>query len=165
MQVGRQLARRREVVSERLLDDDALAGARQPGAGQALDHPREQRGRDLEIERGAADGAERVRDAAVGRGVAKIAADIAQSRGEPRKDLLVERLAGRRDRLAGAVHELFHRPVVDRDTKHRDVQQRPALEPVQRAKGHLPRQITGDPEDHESIGCGGLHHGPETYPL
>ena len=50
MQLRRQLARRLQVVAERLLDDDPLSVRHELRVGQALDHRGEQRWRDLEIE-------------------------------------------------------------------------------------------------------------------
>src|SRR4029079_17602293 len=64
---------------------------------------------------------------------------------------LVELLAGADDRVAGALHELVDRPVVDGDPDDRAPEQSALLEPVQRVERHHLGQVPGDPEDHEHI--------------
>ena len=68
--VGGERVRGGEVVAERLLDDDAGVGG-QSRLGQALDHGREQKRRDLEVEDGPLRGRDRLADALVGVGVPK----------------------------------------------------------------------------------------------
>ncbi len=159
VQFGRQRARRSEIVAERLLDGDALPGAGQAGAGQPLDHPSKQRRWDLQVKRGVAEAGQRVGDAGVGRWVAEIAADVAQAPREPGEHLLVERLAALRDRLSGTLGQLLDRPAVGRDAHHRHGQEPTALKPVERAEGHLPRQVAGDPEDNKSVSGAFTRHG------
>ena len=79
--VGGELVGGREVVTERLLDDDAgVLG--QVRVVQALDHGAEQERRDLEIEDGLLRAPERRRDALVGCGVAKVALHVGEPSGE-----------------------------------------------------------------------------------
>ena len=68
------------------------------------------------------------------------------------EDVFVELLARTDDRLARALDELLHGPVVDGDADDRAVEQPPQLEPIQRAERHHLREIAGDPEDDEDIG-------------
>ena len=154
MQLGGERARGLEVVAERLLDDDAGV-LRQPGLGEPLDDPAEQEGRDLEVEDRRLGALDRVADAVVGRGVAEVALDVGEPRGETLEHLLVELLAGADDRLARPLDELLDRPVVDRHADDRAVEQPAALQPVQRAERHHLREVAGDPEDHEHVGVFG----------
>ena len=108
---------------------------------------------------------ERLSDSLVGRRVAEVPADVPEPRREPGEDLLVERLAAVGDRLAGTVHQLLDAPIVDCHAHDREIQQLPALEPVQRPECHLPRQVSGDPEDDQCVGWLGVRHDAEPYPL
>ena len=82
----------------------------------------------------------------------EVALDVGQPGREAVEHLLVERLAGADDRLAGAVAELVVGPVVDRDADDRARQQPALLEPVQRSERHHLGQVARDPEDHEDVG-------------
>jgi hypothetical protein len=56
------------------------------------------------------------------------------------------------DRLVGTLDQMLVRPVVEGDADDGAVEQPAALEPVQRAERHDPREVAGDPEDHENVG-------------
>ena len=66
VQVGGELAGGLQVVAERLLHRYPLSVGHQPGLRQALDHGREQRRRDLQVEGGVLVLAERFGDALIG---------------------------------------------------------------------------------------------------
>ena len=66
--------------------------------------------------------------------------------------VFVERLARCDDRVARALDELLERPVVEGDADDRAVEEPARLEAVQRAERHDPREVAGDPEDHEHVG-------------
>ena len=70
VQLGRERARRDEVVAERLLDDDARVRG-QAGVVEALDHAAEEERRDLEVEDRLLRARDRVGDAPVRGGVAR----------------------------------------------------------------------------------------------
>ena len=137
-------------MPERLLDHDPPL-RHQAGVGQALDHPAEQERRDLEVEHRSLGTLDRVGDPRIGRGIAEVALHIGQSSRKTVEDGGIDRLPGAFDRLAGPLHQLVHRPVVDRDSDDRALQQPTPLEPVQRSKRHHLRQVTRDPEDHEDV--------------
>ena len=140
----------RQVVAERLLDDDR-AWLGETGVGQALDDRAEQERRDLEVEHRLLGALDRRAHPFVGGGVAEVALDVGQPGGEAVEHLLVDRLAGAHDRLAGVVPELVVGPVVDRHPDDRAREQPRALEAVQRSEGHHLGQVARDPEDHEDV--------------
>ena len=150
VELFRQSVRGGQIVPERLLDDDARRLG-QPSAGQPLDDRREEEGRDLEVEDRRRLAFDRLADAPVHRGIREVPLDVREPRGEAREDLLVELLAGAHDRLARALDELLHRPVVHRNSDDRALQEATLLEPVERAESHHLRQIARDPEDHEDV--------------
>ena len=78
--------------------------------------------------------------------------DVGESFDEAAEDLLVELLAGRHDGGPGPLDQLVERPVVDRHSHHGAGQQLALLQPVERAEGHDPREVAGDPEDDEHVG-------------
>ena len=145
-----QLARRREVVPERLLDDDAgvpgEARVREPA-----DDRREERGRDLEVEDRQLLALDLGGDLPVDGGVLEISVDVREPLREAVEHLLVERLAGRDDRVPRALDQLLERPVVERDADDGAVEEAARLEPVQRAERHHAREVPRDPEDHEDV--------------
>ncbi len=78
------------VVPERLLDHDARRVG-QPGVVQALDHRAEQERRDLQVEDRRPGLGDRVGDVLVRLGVAEVAGDVGETRGEAFEDRVVER--------------------------------------------------------------------------
>ena len=147
-----ELAGRGEVVSERLLDDDARALG-QPGLGQPLDHGAEQERRDLEVEDRRSASPIAAASALEGLGVAEVAGHVgraARRSGRTRS----RRSARRRPRSTSRAcsRRSSTRPVVDRHADDRAVQQPAALEPVQRTEGHHLGEVAGDPEDDEHVG-------------
>ena len=96
MDFCRERARRREVVPERLLDDDA-AGLREAGVGELPDHRSEQERRDLQVEDRRLRVADRALQPLVGGRVREVAADVGEARGKAVEDLGVELLAGALD--------------------------------------------------------------------
>jgi hypothetical protein len=170
-----ELARRLEVVTEGLLDDDArILG--QPCVVEALDDAPEEERRDLEVEDGLLRTLDRLRDPFVRVRLAEVAVDVGEPLDEPVEDRRVELLAGRLDRRLRPVAQLVERPVVDGDADDRTVEQAAALEAVQRAERHHAREVAGDAEDDEDVGgarfvalggralrglgCGGGHRSP-----
>ena len=121
------------------------------GLGQTLHDPAEQERRDLQVEDGALGALDRVADPLVGRGVGEVAVHVRQPLPRTGRTPRVDDLAGALDRLAGALHQLVPRPVVDGHADDRAVQQAARLQPVQRPERHHLRQVAGDPEDHEDV--------------
>jgi hypothetical protein len=80
--------------------------------------------------------------------VGDVTRDIGQPTRQPVKDLLVDGLTSLADRLAGLLSQLVVGQLVRGNTQDRTVQKPATLQPVQRAKRHLPGEITGDTEDH-----------------
>ena len=148
--LGGERPRGREVVAERLLDDDA-GRPRQPRLRQPLHDPAEQERRDLEVEDRQLRVPERVADPLVGGVVVEVPRDVGEARREAPEDVLVELLAGADDRLARARDELVDRPVVGRHAEDGAIEQAAALEPVERAEGHHLRQVARDPEYREPV--------------
>ena len=151
----RESPRRVAIVAERLLHHDPR-GAGQPGLRQSPDDGREQGRRGLEVEHGRRGVPDGLPDARIGRGVGEIAVHVGEPGREPLEDRRVELLAGADDRLPGALDEPVERPVVERDADDRERQQPALLEPVQGPERHHPRQVAGDPEDHQDITVGTL---------
>ena len=151
----RELARRLEIVAERLLDHDARRLLGQPRVGQALDHPAEQERRDLEIEHRALRVADRAGDSLVRRGVAEVAAHVRHPADEPVEHALVNLLAGSPRSPRG--HGCAGRRASSRDgdADDRAAQQAPLLEAVERMERHHLGEVARDPEDHEHV-CDGL---------
>ncbi len=147
-----QLARRGEVVAERLLDDDAsvLGEAR---VREPADDRREERGRDLEVEDRQLLAFDLGRDLSVDGGVLEIAVDVREALREAVEHLLVERLAGGDDRVPRALDQLLERPVVERDADDRAVEEPARFESVQRAERHHAGEVARDAEDDEHVGA------------
>ena len=149
---------RLEIVPERLLYHDPLAGVEQTLLLERADHLPEERRGDLQVERGVLAVAECRLDTVVGGAVTKVTADVLKAPGKALEHVLVQLLATFLDRGTGSVHQLLYLPVLDRHTDHWYVQQVASLEPVERAECHLARQVSGDPEDDEGVGWFGLSH-------
>ena len=147
-----QLARGREVVPERLLDDDARV-LREAGVRESARRPCR---RATAGSRGRRPGCVlpsiAVATSRVRRRIGEVAVVVREPLREPPEDLLVELLARRDDRVARALDELLERPVVERDADDRAVEEPARLEPVQRAVRHDAGEVAGDPEDHEHVG-------------
>ena len=146
----RELLRRRAVVAERLLDDDASV-LRQPRLRQALDDGAEEERRDLEVEDRALGAVDRLGDALVRGRIGEIAGDVGEPVGEALEDLRVELLAGTFDRVPCALLQLVDRPVVHGHAHDRTVDQASPLEPVERHERHHLRQVARDPEGDEDV--------------
>ena len=117
-QLGVQLAGGRQVVAERLLDDDPrLRG--QAGGGKAVHDPAEQRGRDLEVEDGTVPAGHRRGHPLVGGRVGVVAGHHRQAGRQPLEHLLVEILATVHDGTSCVVAEHVVRPLVAGDTDDR----------------------------------------------
>ena len=116
---------------------------------QSLDHEREQRGRDLQVEDRV--GLPLERRAACTCRRREVAAHVVQPLGESREHPVVELLARLLDRVAARARQLVEAPVVRRHAEHGQLEQPAALEPVERAERHLARQVAGDPEDHQRV--------------
>ena len=149
----RELARRLEVVAERLLDHDAGV-LQQPGFGEPLDHGPEQERRDLEVEHRAALARERRGQALEGGGVAEVAGQVGEARGEAVEDVCLQRLAAVDDRLPRALAQVVVAPVLNGDADDRAVEQPSPLEPVERTQRHLLREVARDAERDEHVGRG-----------
>ena len=159
VQLVGELAGRRKVVAEGLLDDDTPI-FRSARAGEAGDDPAEQERRDLEVEDRARRLADGRFDAPVRRLVPEVALDVREALREPLEHRLVERLPGADDRVPRALDQLVDGPVVDGDADDRAVEEAAALEPVQRTEGHHLREVAGDAEDDEHIRpAGSVGHG------
>jgi hypothetical protein len=125
--------------------------AGQARVGQALDHGAEQERWDLQVEdrgRRLPDGGA---DALVGGRVTEVAGQVRQPPGEALEHRLLQRLAGRLDRLTGVLAQVLGGPVVDRDANDRAGEQTAALQPVEGAEGHHLGQVAADPEDHQHV--------------
>jgi hypothetical protein len=150
MQFRGQRPRRIQVVAERLLDDHPGVPD-ESGLGQALDHHREQRGRNLQIEHRAPGVADRGLHTRVGVAVGEVAADVREPRRQAGEDLRVDRLAACLDAVVGMLAELLHRPVVDRNTDDRALQQAARLQAIERMQRHHLGQVAGDAEHDQHI--------------
>ncbi|BBY56860.1 hypothetical protein MKOR_41110 [Mycolicibacillus koreensis] len=157
VQPGVELARRRQVVAERLLHRHPRL-IHQPGLAEMLHDRAEQRRRHLQVEQRPARPAHLLGQLVVQRVVGDVAGQIRQPVGETAEHRVVEVFAGRGDRLAGPRHQFGGADVVGGDPEDGAVQQLAALQPVQRPEGHLAGQIPGDPEDHQQIRRGGRGH-------
>ena len=151
MQIGRELARRLEVVPERLLDHDALSVRHEVRLGQALDHRGEQRWRNLEVENGVVAVSERLRQLRIRLALVEVAADVEEPPREPVEHGFVEVLAGLLDRIARAASKVVVGQVLARHSEHRDVEQPARLEPVKRSERLLLGQVAGDAEDDKRV--------------
>ncbi len=143
-------ARGREIVAERLLDDDACI-RREACLRQSADDRPEERRRNFEIEDRELRIPERRGDLRIGRRIREVAVDVREPAREPREDVVVEILAGRDDRFTCMRDELLERPVVEGDTDDGAVEEPAFLEPIERAVRHDAREVARDPEDHESV--------------
>ena len=159
MQVGRELARRLQVVPERLLDDHPLPVRHQASALAEAARPRwrtataESRGRTrVRGGRRAPCATFEYSSLAV-----EVAADVAELGREPVEHLVVEVLAGLLDRVAGAAAKIVVGQVLARHPEHGHVEQPAPLEPVERAERLLPGQVAGYPEDDQGVGFAFAH--------
>ena len=151
MQLLGERASRRQIVAERLLDDDPRV-CRHARFGQAADHRPEEQRRNLEVEDRRLRALDSLRDLGVGCVVREVSVVVREPLRETSEHLLVEFLARPDDRVAGALYELLERPVVERDADDRAVQEPALLEPVQRAERHHLREVARDAEDDEDVG-------------
>ena len=159
VEILRESAGGLQIVAEGLLDDHP-GSLRQPCLGEPLDHGREEEGRDLEVEDRSGRACYRLCHSAVRRWVSEVALNVGESGREPLEDVLVEALSGSDDRFARACDQLLDRPVVDRDSDDRAIQQTALLEAIERAERHHPGEVAGDPERHEDVSLLVIHDGP-----
>ena len=124
---------------------------RQPSAGETGDDAAEEEGRDLEVEDRGLRVADRLPDPTIRRVLPEVALDVRKALRETLEHTLVELLAGTYDRVAGALHELVDRPVVDRHADDRAVEQATLLEAVERPERHHLGEVAGDAEDDEHV--------------
>ena len=144
---------RREVVSERLLDDNSRA-LRQAGVGELLHDLPEQERRDLEVEDGRRHALDRRPDPFIGGRVGEVPRDVRETFCEAIEHRLVELLARSLDRRLGPLAQVGHGPVVDRDADDRAVEQPTRLEAIERPEGHHLRQVACDSEHDEHVAFG-----------
>ena len=142
------------VVPEGLLDHHSGV-LRQPCAAEALNHSGEERRRDLEIEDRVLGARERVLQLAVAVEVVVVALHVAEQVGELLEDVLVDLpafdLEPSLDRLAGVLVEILVAPVGAAHADHGHGERAVLRQVVERLQGHLPRQVAGDPEDHQGV--------------
>ena len=164
-----EFQRAREVVPERLLDDDpapaaALLVAGHPGALHLLQHHREHARRDGQVERGVALDAvagaqlvERLAERVEGLVVVEGAGHELDVARQPLPDLLVPGRPGvLLGRLAGQVLEVAVAPVAAGEAEQDEVRrQQPAVGQVVDGRQQLlAGQVAGDPEDDERARLG-----------
>ena len=147
-----QLARRRQVVPEGLLDHDPRV-PRQPGVGERADDLAEQERRDLQVEHGRLRPRDRLPDVGVRVLLREITTHVRETVRESFEHRLVDRFARPLDRGSGVFAQLVDGPVVDRDADDRAVEEPTRFQSVQRPEGHDLREIPRDAEDDEHI-CG-----------
>ena len=146
-----ELARRGQVASERLFDDDArLIG--QAGGAEPLDDRREQRGRDGEVVRRAPGIAQRLLERLEGVRVVVVAAHVPEQGEEPVEGVAVVDPAGLRDAVRRALAQLLEAPLRGGNTDHRHVEDAALRHRVERRKDLLVREIAGRAEEHQGIG-------------
>src|SRR6185503_2344269 len=157
VQLVRERAGGLEVVTERLLNDDARV-RRQARGREPLHDSAEEEGWDLEVEDREGGAFDRLCDPSVRRVVPEVPGDVREPRRKALEHLLVQFLAGADDRLPRALDELVDRPIVDCDAENRAVQKPALLEPVEGMERHDLRQVACDAEDHETVGPAGVRH-------
>jgi hypothetical protein len=138
-------------VAERLLHHDPRSGG-EVGMGKSLNHRAEHRGWDLKVKDGTVPPLDRLGDSVIGLWIPDITRDHRQALCEAVEYLVVDRLAGVLDGMPRVVTQRRRGPVVARYADDRAVEQVAALQSIQRAKGHLFRQISADTKDHQNIG-------------
>ncbi len=121
MQLLGERASRRQIMAERLLDDDPRV-CRHARFRQAADHRSEERRRNLEVEDRGLRALDSLRDLGVGCVVGEVSVVVREPLREASEHVLVEFLARADDRVARALDELLERPVVERDADDRAVQ-------------------------------------------
>ena len=145
---------RREVVAERLLDHHPRA-AGQAGLGQGGHDRGEKRRRDLQVEHRMRPSSEPLAKPLVGSRIGEVPLHVGQPAGQPAGGLHVDRVPVRRagvDSLAGVPAQLVVGPAVHGDADHGAAQPPRPLEVVERAEGHLARQVAADAEDDQRPG-------------
>ncbi len=152
-----QIARRGQVVAERLLDDDARArGA--TGVRQLLDDRSEQHRRDGQIVRRMRDAGELAAQRRERRRIAVVAVDVAQPGAQPGEGVAVQP-AVFLDAVLRPRPQLVERPARLGHADDRHVQLPAPGHRLERRKDLLERQIAGGSEEHQRIGSN-LAHGP-----
>ena len=159
-----ELARRREVVAERLLDDQPHPALLRPPLADLGHRGRERLRRHGEVVEAVAAGAalgvellEHLPDAILALLVVELGADVAHPRGEPVPDVLPERIA--RELLHRLLHrggELLRRLRRARDADDRELlrQQLAVGERVERGDQLALRQVARGTEDHDGARLG-----------
>ena len=145
-----QVARRRQVLAEGLLDDDA-GPFRTSGLRQLLHDGSEEWGRDRQVVRGVLCAAERLPERREGRRILVVPIDVAKQAGQ-----LVERrpveAAVLLDALPRSRAQLVERPAGLGDANDRHVEVAALGHRLQRGEDLLVRQIARGPEEHERVG-------------
>ena len=163
-----ELARRLEVVAERLLDDDAppaaVASLRQAVLLELLDDVAEELRRDREVEGVVAGGPaglvellDRTAELVEGGVVGEVARDEPEALGELLPDLLAELGAGvLLHRVVDDLGEVLVGPVATRVADQAEARRQQAAvgEVVDRRHDLLARQVSGDAEEHQAAGTG-----------
>jgi hypothetical protein len=145
-------------MPEWLLDDDPRV-LREAGVGEPFHDRGEERGRNLEVEDRGRHALDRLADRGVRGVVAEVALHVAQALREPGERRVVHLRTRVPDRVAGALAQLLVAQVVLRDADHGARQPPPPGEQIERLERHLPRQVAGDPEDHQGVGILRGRHG------
>jgi hypothetical protein len=88
---------------------------------------------------------------AVKRAILGVTGHVRHPGGETVEDLVVESLARAQNSFPRQLHELLGGDLSAGHPHDRAAEQSAALQPVQRAEGHLPGEIAGDAEDHQQV--------------
>ena len=149
---------RREVASERFLDDDprALVAA---GVVEPPDDRAEERGRDREVEDRPFRVAQFLPERRVGGRVVVVAPDVAEKAGKFPEGVAVDDPVPLHA-LPSVFPEPIEVPPAPGDADHRDVEASAAGQPVERREDLLVRQVSGSPEEDERIGLLTAHPFP-----
>ena len=150
VQAGAQLLCGCEVVPERLLHRHVRIPEQADGI-QPVHDRREQRRRRLQVVQRPPGPRQLYLECLVQLRAGHVAGQIGQPPGQPGEHRVVDRLAGVLDRPAGPLGQLLRAHRAGRYAHHRTGQRAAPLQPVQRRKSHLPRQVPGDPEDHQCV--------------
>ncbi len=155
-QLAVELARRSEVVSERLLDHHPRTVG-EVGFRQSSDDGPEQGRRGLEVEQRMLRRAQRLAETVERRGVVRVALDVPEACEEPAESLLL-RGPLFLDRGAGVCAEVGVGPLGPPAADHRHLEQHAPLQPVERWERLSTRQVSRDPEDHQGVGWASVGH-------
>ncbi|CKN72907.1 Uncharacterised protein [Mycobacterium tuberculosis] len=136
-------------MAERLFHGNACA-LQQPHVREIFDNRREQRRRHFQVIQRPTGRANQFGQRIVELAVGDVTVQVGQPARQPVEHRIVD-LFGTTDGLASPLDQLPDGHVVTGHTQDGAVQQLVALEPIQRAEGHLAGQVTGNSEDHQQI--------------